>query len=309
MIDNIVFTVVGAGAKVWRKNIVPDRQTGKEHFSGHIRNMAIKETLDGVTVYGSIAKYIQGENETPITRERTAEALQKMESETGLDLHTAILRRVEIGASIILQRPVCEYLRNLDPLPRYKRIRIDNTAGLESVTYRTKTGCVAFCVYDKNKELADKGECIPDLFQDCNVARLEYRILNRTGIKSLLGNGNDLTPWSIAERENYRTLAGQFLDFYNAIPKTGRNVFINCEQEIKPSSLSDTLAEAYRQAHPEQYRALLQQGIEKGLISAKSTERIREQERKNNHNFQFSDTSLTIAELDQKTKLWASCSA
>jgi hypothetical protein len=309
MIDNIVFTVTGPKAKVWRLNIKPDYQTGADHYTGHIGNMAIHETLNGVTINGSIAKYMHGENETPLTREQVAEGLYKLEKETGLNLKQAILRRVEIGTSIILQNPVAEYLRNFDPLPRYKRIKIDNTAGLESVTYHTKTGAVAFCIYDKNKELADGGEHIPVLFQDCNIARLEYRILNRTGIKSLLGNGHDLTPWNITDKETYRTLAGQFFDFYNSIPKTGRRIFIDGGRELKPSGFSEVLAEAYKQGHPEQYRALLQQAIDRGIVSSKSTERIREKGRKNARNYTFSDTNGLITELDEKVQQWASYGA
>lgn len=264
--------------------------------------MRILETLDGVTVSGSVAKYLNGENVTPITRATYELALSKLQDETGLDLRTAVLRRVDFGASVITARPPAEYLFNFGILPRYKQ-RVENgNVGIESITYHTRAGALRFCAYDKKREALDKGSVIPELYQGCHILRLEYRIVKRQGIKDKLGGGADLSPLALVESETYRNLAGLFWKFYDSIPKTGRQVFLDGEKEYTPKEVTDILAEGYRQTAPQVYRAILQTLFERGRLSGKSWERIKAQERRNGQDFTFSDTNGLIAELDEKVR-------
>ena len=304
MIDTIIFKIEDGAGRVWKYNIpqAQVRQTGADRYTGNIGNMKILETLDGVTVAGSIARYLNGENTSALTRETYAGALRKLEADTGLDLRTAVVRRVDFGASIITQRPPAEYLRNFGTLPRYKKgVEYGYCGNLESVTYHTRAGALQFCAYDKIKEIADSGGTVPEPYAGCNVLRMEYRIVRRQGVKAKLGAGADITPWRLAEKETYRELAGLFHDFYASIPKTGRLVFADGGKDITPKELNDILAEAFRQTAPQDYRAFLQTLFERGRLTDKSMERIKAQERKNGQNYAFSDTNALIAELDEKT--------
>lgn len=300
MIDNIEIIINGNGAKVWRLNIVPDRQTGQDHFQGHIKNIAISETLDRVRIYGSIAKYYRGENITPLTRQEYKEALHSLEMETGIDFTTAFIRRVEIGQSIILKNPIINYLQCFDSMAGVTRDPRDKGGVLESVTYSTKTGARAFCAYNKIQEMKDKRATIPELFTGCNVLRLEYRLVKRQGIKKYLGNGKDITPYHLADKELYERLAGLYREFYKKIPKINRLVFLDGGQEVTPKELNDVIAESYRQTNPEQYKVLLQGLKSRGLISTATYKRIKAQERRNALNYGFSDTNAHIVELNDK---------
>lgn len=304
MIDTITFWTADRAGREWRARL-PQSQVireGVDRYRGSLANLRILETLDGVTISGSVAKYLNGENATPLTRRTYKNALLKLQEETGLDLSKAVLRRVDFGASIITAKPVAEYLRLFGVLPRYKQ-RVENgCTGLETVLYHTRKGALRFCAYDKIKEILDGGGCVPELYRDCNVLRMEYRIVNRQAIKDKLGGGADVSPLALVNGGNYRELGRLFWEFYQSIPKTGRLVFVDGEKELTPKAIYDLQAEAYRQGNPQEYRAALQTYLERGLISEKNLERIRERERRNGRDFTISDTNGLIAELDEKAR-------
>lgn len=304
MIDKIAFTITDPAAKVWRLNAKPENvsKRGADLYTGKIRNLKIWESLDGVFVSGSVAKFLNGENITPLTLKTYSDGLKLIENETGLDLHKAILKQCEFGTSIPVNNPVSDYLRNFGILPRFGRSTYETTDGIESVLYSTKSGNREFYAYDKIHEMKSKKSAIPELYENSNVIRLEYRIKKRAGVKSLLGKEQDLSPYDLANYENYRNLAGQFWAFYDTIPKVGRQVFLSSNEETTPKELNDILAESYRQAHPKEYSALIQQCKERGLLTEKSLERIRAIERKNGQNYAFSDTNELIAELNEKMR-------
>ena len=52
--------------------------------SGHIGSMQVYHNLDEVTIHGSIAKYLQGKNITPLSRAGVRAAVEKLEAETSL---------------------------------------------------------------------------------------------------------------------------------------------------------------------------------------------------------------------------------
>lgn len=310
MIDSIVFHTTEQAAKVWRYNVPKEniRQTDEHRFEGNIGNIKILETLGGVTMSGSVAKYLQGQNVESLTRESYTAALKKIENDTGIDLQNGFLIRVDMGASIIMNHGAAEYMRLFDVIPIYDLVQRTNTDGLKEMLYCTKSGAFEFSAYDKKKEIErkNKSEQMPDVYRNAkNILRLEYRIIRRQGIKTKLGNGADVTPWQLAEKEKYRELQKLFFDFYKSIPKKGRRVFLDGEKEVTPKELNDILAESYRQTHPEEYKAVIQSLKDRGRLSDKSIERIRQQERKNAQDFTLSDTNELIHELDAKMRIRA----
>ena len=291
--------------KIWRFNIPQENiiQTSAETFKGHLENLKIIESMQYITITGSMAKYLHGENLTPQTRIDYMAALQKLENETGIELKNSFLRRVDIGVNIPVKNPVFYYLQSMDTMrnERYKKNTVDGCRGAESITYQTRTGSIQFCAYDKIYEIMDyaKSNEIPIEYANNNIIRMEYRITNRQGIKKKLGNGADITPLKLAEKEIYKGLQKQFFSFYSAIPKTGRLVYVDGEKDITPKELNDICAEYFRQLHPQEYRLLLQAIDKKGHIT--DWKRIKDKERRNSQNYAFTDTNPLIIELNEKT--------
>ena len=111
MIDNVVLNVPRQRAMelthkledLWRRDV--------NSYSGHLKNMGVYQNLDGTIIHGSLAKFLNSENITPLTRVQIEIAIRKLEEDTGLDLSTAIIRGLEFGVSIITKEKPSEYFK------------------------------------------------------------------------------------------------------------------------------------------------------------------------------------------------------
>jgi len=296
MIDNINLIVPKQGTMkvihklkdLWRR----DTNT----YSGHLKNMGFYQNLDGIIVRGSLAKYLNDENITPLTREQVEIAIKKLEEETELDFSTARVRGLEFGVSIITKEKPSEYLNLFGYPPVFTRQEYSKNKGIETVTYTTNKGAFGFSGYDKIKEMVQKRQGIPDLFQNVNVLRLEYKIKKRRGIKTKFCK--DLTAYDIYSENIYRNLQDLFLKAYKAIPKYGRRCYFNISENITPTQWTEMLAEQYRQAFPKDSLSLQQSLREVGALTDKNRERIRAAEKRRSKDYSMSDKSPLVAELD-----------
>jgi hypothetical protein len=268
--------------------------------TGTIGTMRVCQNLDGVTFRGSLAKYLNGENMTPIGRAGVKRAIEKLEADTGIDLKAAVVGSLEVGTSIILKERAGEYLRLFGDMSRQAKTVYSMGGCLETVLYSTPTGAYQFCAYDKGREMAAKGVEIPPLFARHNVLRLEYRIIRRRGIRAKFGR--DLTANDLYDYDTYRVLQGLFHDAYKAIPKMGRGVYIDKSKPITPARLEQLEAEQYRQTYPDEYNADLQALSEAGALTGKNLERIRARDRRLGRDYNISDKNPLIAELDAHTR-------
>lgn len=205
--------------------------------TGTIGTMRIYQSLGGITIRGSLPKYIRGENISPLIRREVQEGIEKLENETGLNLKAAVVGSVEVGTSIILKERPEEYLRLFGDPPMFTKTVYSKAGLLETVAYGTPTGYNQFSAYDKGREMADKGLTVPPLFEGQNVLRLEYRIIRRQGVRARFGR--DLTAYDLFDSAIYRKLAGLFLEMYQKIPKMGRKVYIDTSKPMTPARLVD----------------------------------------------------------------------
>jgi hypothetical protein len=301
MIDNISLKVhrqddeglTGRLQDLWRRDI--------NTYSGHIQNMGIYKNLDGIIIHGSLAKYLNGENLTPLTRGQVKEAIRKLEVETGLDLSMAIIKSLEIGISVFTKEKPSEYLKLFGNPAIFTRREFSKMTGLETITYATKTGAFQFTGYDKIQEMKSrKGRLLFSFSDNSNVLRLEYKCVRRRGIQARFKR--DLTTYDLFDRDVYQQLESLFLEAYNAIPKFGRQCYFNMLDNVTPVKWMEILAEQYRQTYQKECLHLQQTLRESGALSDKSCERIRAADRRRAKDFSISDKSPLIAELDELVK-------
>jgi hypothetical protein len=108
-----------------------------------------------------------------------------------------------------------------------------------------------------------------------------------------------LTAYDLFNPVVYQKLQSLFLEAYQAIPKFGRQFYIDTSENITPKKWDEILAEQYRHSFPDEYRNLLQSLRESGAISDKSFERIRAKERRRERDYRLVESSPLIAELDE----------
>lgn len=290
--------------KDWTKNRMFEdiHKTDENTIKGHIKNIIVFQNLNGCVLQGSIAKYLNNENITPLTIEQCKQAVLLLQNDTGLDFSGAVVKSLEVGTSIVLEHNVSEYLSLFGYInnSKYKRVETSTSTGLESFSYRTKTGGFSFSCYDKIQEMKDrhKQDTIPNLYQGSNVLRLELKILKRQAIRGLFGK--DLTPLELYEKGTISVLKKQFATFYNSIQKMGRNIYIDTSKNLTPAKLEEYFAECYRQENIKQYANRLKILKENGSLTGKNYERITA---KNRQFKGLSEKNGLIAEIDEKLRL------
>jgi hypothetical protein len=298
MLDEVKIYMSLEHVKDLRSRCANVKQTDMHTLTGYVRNMKINQSIGGVFIYGSLAKYLNGENCTTLTRQQVREAVKKLESETGINLAQGTITRLAVGGSFIVKDNPANYLWLFGIMPTLTRQKFETTNGLNTVWYKTPKGAYQFCAYDKAEE--SKG-AMPEIYQGCNVLRMEYRIVRRQGIKSKFKQ--DLTPHDIYSENVYRKLAGLFGNTYSAIPKTGRIVFADMHKQVTPAAWADLMAEQWRQNNPDQYEAILQGLKTSGKLSLVNLKRIRAAARRRNRDYSISDKNTLTEELDALVKM------
>lgn len=305
MIDKINFLIPIADATEWKtQKCVNELHTPyADCYIGKVKNLEIRQNLVSVSIVGSLAKFYHGENMSVLQKhgyvDEVKESLEKLESETKINLSNAVVREIEIGTSEILKNPCADYLSLFGVLGgRYKILRIYGTE-LETVSYQTRTGFFEFYAYDKTKEMTDRrqGGKIPDEYKNKNVLRLELRIKGKQGIRSIFKR--ELKPYDLTDKEVYAELKNQFYEFYKSIPKMGREVFADKSKATKPQEIEKLCAEQFRQTNTDIYNNLVSQSN----LTDRNKKALQVQNKRNQSDSNISERNDLILELDEKIRL------
>jgi hypothetical protein len=229
MIDWIALYLPGQDAPLLEK-VEP---CGADAVRGYLGNLRIKQTAGGCLCYGSLAKFALGSNTTALTRQGCQVAVAELEKQSGWKLSQSVCWGLEIGYTVITEKPVCKYLETWGSLPR----TVKHTWGracLETVCYATNAR--SFKGYDKQAELKNAHQDAPAGLQDAYLLRLEMKYTK--GLSRRMGRPVNL--WELTERPLYTELVKEWAEHYRRIPK-GRQVYLNTDS-LTPKALEKTLA-------------------------------------------------------------------
>ena len=138
-------------------------------YKGKIKNLCLWQNYNKLIIYGSLPKYLNGENINPLNRNGIETAIKKLEHDINLNLKSAVVCSVEFGASIIVKEKPFEYLKLFGNTQRLTKAEYSKWTGIETVLYTSPKGAFEFIGYDKIKEMLDKKQEIPALFAGSNV--------------------------------------------------------------------------------------------------------------------------------------------
>jgi len=302
MFDNITLKINDLPQNfIFCKRVKNSYQNDTNTYRGNLKNMGIYQNHNRLTIRGSLAKYLRGENITPLNREGVKQAVEALEQEINLCLKTAIVCSVEFGTSIIVNEKPFEYLSLFGYINRLKKAEFSEWTGIETVNYFSPTGSYGFIGYDKIKEMQDTNQDIPPLFDKTNVLRLEYKIRKKKGIEEQFKGG--LSAYNLFDEVIYLRFKELFHDTYKNIDKMGQLVYAVKSKSIVPSKFVKLQAEQYRQCFPKDFRFSIQQLKEGGKLSTKNLERIRAGNRKLERDIYISEQNALIEELNALVKL------
>ena len=221
-------------------------EKGTPVYRGYLNNLVLKQTVTQITIVGSLAKYLHGENCTPLTHKQIIEAIQKLEHESGLDLETAQITRLEVGISLEVQKDTAAYLDLfLNVSKKYKKhVEFSDGEIIESIAFlisggKKKKRRTVFKIYDKVKEMNASQIDIPIPYRDKNVLRLERTFYSRD--LRVVKHGKAFSLYDLKNKACYNQLQKRFYDWYDKIKK-------------KPATIN--LCDCIEQAVQEQHKKL-----------------------------------------------------
>lgn len=141
-----------------------------QYFNGNIQNFKISINQYRLKLHGaSLARFINGENQTGMTLKQTKLAIHSLSDQLQLDLGKAKVTRIDVGRNIITKYNPSFYFPFLGDCSGYKR----QEAG-DGLYYKNSIRLLTF--YDKIKEQKAKRQEIIHLFEGKNLFRYELRL-------------------------------------------------------------------------------------------------------------------------------------
>lgn len=278
MIDGMTMWLPDDTGRAWRTSKAADELhleiKDVNTYKGRCDNFIIFENRRGVSISGSVAKYVHGNNLEWCSPDDFALGLDKLGAELHIDLHKAIVSAVEFCVTATFSRPVHEYMAALGSMKQLKVRRYSDP--LETVEYSTPHSSRSFKVYDKTKEIADKRGQLPSGYDgNEHVLRLELRI-ERAYIKKWLGN---ITPYDLIDDGTAICVCGKlsflFIDAYDSIEKTGREVLMPNKEHYTVRDIANWAMVWCAQCHSSEFNAQLESLVQTGRFSKDSAKRLR----------------------------------
>lgn len=150
---------------------------------GYINNLKIEVKANSISIDGSLAKFLYGNNIKTLDREDTEKAINKLSKRLGINIEEADITELEFGTNFEMKEPVCMYLNKLSPLEGYDKNKVKNQTVYYGSLGRVKGAkggknnkVLAF--YDKGEELRSKKGLMNDLHNKY-ILRFEVRYNGR----------------------------------------------------------------------------------------------------------------------------------
>jgi hypothetical protein len=190
-------------------------------YVGKLKNLRIHQNVNRIKIHGSLAKFLHGENCTPLTFEQVKEAISLLEKELNLDLSGSKVTELEVGYSFEVKESVSSYLGLFLDVSKLQKGAYSTTLGSHSINYMTeKTQKPRFKGYDKIKEMKYTKTAIPEPYTVKNVLRLEATLKSKD-LKKIKQKSfpTSFYLYDLKNETYYNRLKMYFYKQYERIPK------------------------------------------------------------------------------------------
>ena len=207
-----------------------DLQTGEVKTFGSLEGLKVSVFAGGLSVIGSLCKYLNGSNVYTLNRHTTAQAVEKLSDALHIQAGEAKVTGFEYGANFLMKHPISDYLTKLGNMPRLERVQ----ATSNSIRYEGKgrQQPKVFAFYDKIADATAKGMDYPDDLQGANLLRYEIRLNGR--IAKQIGVP-EVTAATLYDKRFYRMMLKRYQDSYFSISKLNQ-IKTDVMSEIKTVS-------------------------------------------------------------------------
>lgn len=207
-----------------------DHETGEVCTFGSLNGLKVSIYMGGISVIGSLAKFLYPNNIYPLDMNSTAQAIEKLSDSLHLPMVDAKVTGLEFGRAFVMAHPVENYLSKLGDMPRLLRYHFD--VGTLYYKPRGKQQPKVFAFYDKKADATAKGMVLPVGFENANLLKYEMRFNGR--LPQQMGI-DDVKASTLFESGFYRQMIKRYQDNYFAISKLNQ-VKTDVMSEIKTVS-------------------------------------------------------------------------
>ncbi len=208
-------------------------KTDEIRIYGNLEGLKVSIYGGGISIVGSLAKYLNSSNVYPLDRHTTKRAITKLCDTLHTDIKEAKVTCLEFGTNFMMLHPVCEYIARLGEMPHLARLAVTPT----SLRYegRGKAHPKVFAIYDKLADARAKGMEYPQEMQTANLLRYEMRYSGRLPYQ--LG-WPEVTASTLYDAPFYRMMVKRYQNSYYSISK---------QNKTKTSNMSEikTISEAF----------------------------------------------------------------
>lgn len=191
-----------------------DLNTGEVKTFGNLQGLRVSLFAGGLSIVGSLPKYLYGSNIYPLDRKTTGQAIEKIEDALHLSLDEAKVTGLEFGCCFLMRNRVQDYLDRLGEMPRMQRYRF--SADTLYYKHRGKQQPKTICFYNKIDDARAKQMEIPEGLQDSNLLRAEIRFEGRLPYQ--LGVP-DVKASTLSDRQFYKIVMQRYQSAYFSISK------------------------------------------------------------------------------------------
>lgn len=202
-------------------------KTGEVKTFGSLEGLKIALYGSGLSIIGSMPKYLCGSNIYTLDRTTIKKAIEKIKDNLHVSLDKARVIGLEFGTTFQMRCRPKEYLDKLGNMPRLQRYRRYH----DTLYYQLKGHPPrrAFCFYDKKAEATANNMPIPDELKDANLLRCEMRVNGRLPFQ--LGVP-EVTASTLSESDFYDILMQRYKKDYYSIDKLNQ-IKVDVMNEIK----------------------------------------------------------------------------
>lgn len=207
-----------------------DHETGEICTFGSLEGLKVTIYTGGISIIGSLAKFLYPNNVYPLNRHSTAQAIEKLSDSLHLSVEAATVSGLEFGQAFVMKYPVESYLSKLGNMPKLLRYHFD--VGTLYYKPRGKQQPKVFAFYDKKADAMAKGMALPVGFKDANLLKYEMRLNGR--LPQQMGVP-EVTASTLSESGFYRLIVKRYQDSYFSISKQNQ-IKTDVMSEIKTVS-------------------------------------------------------------------------
>lgn len=194
-----------------------DHETGEVCTFGSLDGLKVSIYTGGISVIGSLPKFLYKSNVYPLDRHGTAQAVKKLSDSLHLPIADAKVTGLEFGQAFVMKHPIENYLSKLGDMPKLLRYYF----GVGTLYYkpRGRQQSKVYAFYDKKADAAAKGMALPVGFEDANLLKYEMRLNGR--LPQQMGVP-EVTASTLSESGFYRLMVKRYQDSYFAISKVNQ---------------------------------------------------------------------------------------